>query len=85
MQCQVAKKGDRSRKIVEWGFGRLWARRWPSLYLENAVATWGFACGHQTGKPSTALILAVLTGPEDRPILAGLTQRKHPTFPVMTS
>jgi hypothetical protein len=82
---QVAKKRDKSRKIAEWGFGRLLTRRWPSHFLENATATWGFACGQHVCKSSTALILAVLTAPEDRPILAGLTQRKHPAFPVMTS
>ena len=81
MQAQVAKKGDKSRKIAEWGFGRLWTRRWPSHYLENAAATWELTCGHLGEESSTALILAVLTAPEDRPILAGLTQREHPISP----
>ena len=68
-------------KHWEWGLGRLWTRTWSPLYLENTSAAWVFGCVRLKGKSSTALILALLTAPKDRPILASLTQREHPTSP----
>jgi hypothetical protein len=85
MGTQIAKKGHRSRKKAEWVRGRFGRQIGLRHMLENRRTTWDFGCGYSGHESSTTAILAVLTALVGPPILAVLTQRKHPNFPAMIS
>lgn len=72
---QVAKQSERPA-----GLSRPPER--PRQKLENAVATWDLACGHIPVNSSTPSISALLTKPNDTPILAGLRRREPLRLPL---
>jgi hypothetical protein len=77
-RAQVAKESRMGARSV-------WAPDRVRHMLENRCTTWDFGCGYSGPESSTTAILAVLTALVGPPILAVLTQRKHPNFPAMIS